>query len=355
MTSYGQVLILKERVLLMHSHLIQTPGKLYIAGEYAVVKGYHALILKTKVTLDVYIEPSDTCIIKSQQFSEDITFQPNEVHVHKTLWASALKSAYKYVLYHNKQIMSHTISIQSGLDSEQHKKLGLGSSGALTVGLIEAVLKFHDMSYTPLILYKLAVIAQHKVNSIASYGDIATASYKSAILYKKFKVYDEDFSEKKIHMPWDGLVITPFEVSDLPLLIINTGMQASSHALVSHAFKHMKKHIYTDLFKSLDTLTLSLYERIIAHEAFKKLIEDMHKIYLTFPEIVLDKIINAPVLDLMNLEALKPYPKKISGAGGGDNIILYVPRKKEVIEIIKALKGDQKVISQRIEGVKSYE
>lgn len=355
MTSYGQVLILKERVLLMHSHLIQTPGKLYIAGEYAVVKGYHALILKTKVTLDVYIEPSDTCVIKSQQFSEDITFQPSEVHLHKTLWASALKSAYKYVLYHNKQIMSHTISIQSGLDSEQHKKLGLGSSGALTVGLIEAVLKFHEMSYTPLILYKLAVIAQHKVNSIASYGDIATASYKSAILYKKFQVYDEDLSEKKIHMPWDGLVITPFEVSELPLLIINTGEQASSHALVSHAFKHMKKHMYTDLFKTLDTLTLSLYERIIAHEDFKKLIEEMHKIYMSFPEIVVNKIINAPVFDLMNKEALKPYPKKISGAGGGDNIIVYVSRKKEVMLIKEALKGNQKLISQRIEGVKSYE
>ena len=355
MTSYGQVLILKERVLLMHSHLIQTPGKLYIAGEYAVVKGYHAVILKTKVTLDVYIEPSDTCIIKSQQFNEDITFQPNEVHLHKTLWASALKSAYRYVLYHNKQIMSHTISIQSGLDSEQHKKLGLGSSGALTVGLIEAVLKFHDMSYTPLILYKLAVIAQHKVNSIASYGDIATAAYKSAILYKKFTSYDDDLSEKKIHIPWDGLVITPFEINDLPLLIINTGVQASSHALVSHTFKHMKKHIYTNLFKSIDHLTLSLYERIIAHEDFKKIIDDMHKIYETFPEIVLNKILNEPVLNLLSLEALKPYPKKISGAGGGDNIIFYVARKKDVIHIKEALDDNQKIISQRIEGVKSYE
>lgn len=355
MTSYGQVLILKERVLLMHSHLIQTPGKLYIAGEYAVVKGYHAVILKTKVTLDVYIEPSDTCIIKSQQFNEDITFQPNEVHLHKTLWASALKSAYRYVLYHNKQIMSHTISIQSGLDSEQHKKLGLGSSGALTVGLIEAVLKFHDMSYTPLILYKLAVIAQHKVNSIASYGDIATAAYKSAILYKKFTSYDDDLSEKKIHIPWDGLVITPFEINDLPLLIINTGVQASSHALVSHTFKHMKKHMYTTLFKSLDALTLSLYERIIAHEDFKKIIDDMHKIYETFPEIVLNKILNEPVLNLLSLEALKPYPKKISGAGGGDNIIFYVARKKDVIHIKEALDDNQKIISQRIEGVKSYE
>lgn len=355
MIFYGQKSIVGERVLLMNSHLIQTPGKLYIAGEYAVVKGYHALILKTKVTLDVFIEPSDTYVIKSEQFSEDITFQPEDVHLKKTLWGSALKSAYTYVKFQNKQIKTHTISIRSGLDSEQHKKLGLGSSGALTVGLIEAVLKFHGITYTPLILYKLAVIAQHKVNAIASYGDIATASYKSAILYKKFTSYDEDLSDKKMHLPWDGLVITPFEVNDLPLLIINTGAQASSHALVSHTFKHMKKHMYTTLFKSLDTLTLSLYERIIAHEDFKKIIDDMHKIYETFPEIVLNKILNEPVLNLLSLEALKPYPKKISGAGGGDNMIFYVARKKDVIHIKEALNENQKIISQRIEGVKSYE
>lgn len=347
--------MIKVRVSQMNSYVIQTPGKLYLAGEYAVVKGYYALILKTKVTLDVCIEPSDVCVIRSHQFDQDIVFQKELLHKKKTLWASALMSAYRYVSFLNKEIYTHKITIQSGLDTQQHKKLGLGSSGALTVGLIEAVLKFHDVTYTPLVLYKLSVMAQHKVHAIASYGDIATAAFKSAMLYKKFSAYNEDLEEKALNTPWEGLVITPFEPNALPLLIVHTGAQASSHALVNHAFKHMKKHVYTPLFKELDFLTRTLYERMLAHEDFKKTIEDIHKVYQSFPLEVLNQMMNEPVMKVLQLEALKTFPKKISGAGGGDNIIVYVSKKKEAAMILEALLENQTHISTYIEGVKNHE
>ena len=59
----------------MDSITVKKPGKLYLAGEYAVVKGYHAIIMPSKWMLQVDISKQDFFSINSDQFKEQIIFK----------------------------------------------------------------------------------------------------------------------------------------------------------------------------------------------------------------------------------------------------------------------------------------
>ena len=59
----------------MKSVSIEKPGKLYLAGEYAVVKGYHAIILPSKWQLKVTISEQEHFSIMSDQFQSKVTYK----------------------------------------------------------------------------------------------------------------------------------------------------------------------------------------------------------------------------------------------------------------------------------------
>src|SRR5699024_4864391 len=63
-------------------------------------------------------------------------------------------------------------------------KLGLGSSGAVTVATVAAVLSARGVAATPGSVYRLAMLASVAVDPHGSGGDLAAASHGGWVLYR---------------------------------------------------------------------------------------------------------------------------------------------------------------------------
>jgi len=68
---------------------------------------------------------------------------------------------------------SFDLSVSSELEEDDGRKLGLGSSSAVTVATVRAVATFYGMAADDLTVYKLAMLASDAVQPIGSGGGIA--------------------------------------------------------------------------------------------------------------------------------------------------------------------------------------
>ncbi|MCK7487470.1 MAG: hypothetical protein MZU97_19650 [Bacillus subtilis] len=129
------------------------------------------------------------------------------------------------------------IAIASELDQDAKNKWGLGSSGALVVGMIGALMNHYGRSFTPHELYRLAVLAEIANVAFASFGDLAVSSFGSAIRYH---MPSRDWLIQQTHssirsllgVDWPELVIEPLHLPLLPIVVVHSNQPASSHALV---------------------------------------------------------------------------------------------------------------------------
>lgn len=134
----------------------KAPGKLYIAGEYAVLEQDCPAIL---VALDQYVvvsikpSSSDTGLIHSKQYSQDsihwvrrgskIVIDNRDNPFEYIL--SAISFTERYCLEQKVKMDVYDLFVNSDLDSADGKKYGLGSSAAVTVATVKAILRFYGV------------------------------------------------------------------------------------------------------------------------------------------------------------------------------------------------------------------
>jgi len=306
---------------------VNVHGKIFISGEYGVVHRTHAILAPTEHTMNFEIKNAEKTAIFSEKFND--TFYPNL----DSPMPKALKNAYlvamEYIKSQQIETKHFNLKIQSSLDLHD-KKLGLGSSAALSIGTLKSVLLFHEINLSPFNLYKLSVISNKKEMDFNSYGDVALAAFGQWILYRKF-----DFAWLKKHLnlpineliekPWEGLKIEPFIPKNNPFMIINTLKPAKSKLLVknfNHTVDEQAKRIF---FRETNDLTLNIYAGLKNGTLEEKTFLKSATLYANINNTYKLKLISNTMIDIYNL--LKPYVNgfKISGAGGGDNIIIYAP------------------------------
>ena len=78
------------------------------------------------------------------------------------------------------------LTIDSNLADDSGQKYGLGSSAAVLVSVVKVLNEFYDMQLSNLYIYKLAVIANMKLQSLSSCGDIAVSVYSGWLAYSTF-------------------------------------------------------------------------------------------------------------------------------------------------------------------------
>lgn len=132
------------------------------------------------------------------------------------------------------------LTIDSNLDDSNGHKYGLGSSAAVLVSVIKVLNEFYDMKLSNLYIYKLAVIANMKLQSLSSCGDIAVSVYSGWLAYSTFdhewvKHQIEDTTVEEVLIKnWPGLHIEPLQAPEnMEVLIGWTGSPASSPHFVS--------------------------------------------------------------------------------------------------------------------------
>ena len=172
----------------------KAPGKLFIAGEYAVVEpGHGAIVAAVSRYLTVTIDKATGVGTLTSTQNPDVVvewtregelFRAKGEHPYK-LVEEAILVAEQYVRECGTSTNTlYSLSITSELDDAKRGiKYGLGSSGAVVVATIQAVLDFYETPRTPLLVYKLSVLTNLRLSQRGSFGDIAASSYRGMVYY----------------------------------------------------------------------------------------------------------------------------------------------------------------------------
>ncbi len=206
---------------------IKVPGKLMIAGEYAVLStGYPAIVTAVNRYITIKISQCDNYKLNftstepmevtwSYDHNEDVTGLEGEEY---SFIKEAIHIACQFLKEMAVLITPFQLHIENGLnDFVSGKKYGLGSSAAIVVGVISAILAFfhQGMENDKLKLYKLSCIAHLKSQGNGSGADIAASVYGGWLCYYRYdfawlkgKLKDQNVSVVSLlQISWPGLCI----------------------------------------------------------------------------------------------------------------------------------------------------
>ena len=335
----------------------KAPGKLYIAGEYAVVEnGYPAIL----VALDQFV----TCSIE-ESAAEVGKIISRQYHNNALQWhrlgeqmvvdnrdnpfsyiLSAIKVTEEYARSFARELRIFDLHIDSQLDSDSGKKYGLGSSAAVTVATVKALCHFYNLPVTKDEIFKLAAIAHFEVQGNGSLGDVAASVYGGWIAYHSFDrqwlAQQRKYLDLRtlVDLPWPDLKIESLKApSNLQLLIGWTGKPASTSQLVDKIslFKARQQKEYRQFLED----SKHCIQRMV--EGFHNADLESIKNEIRYNRELLKQLgtnsgvhIETPVLNkLCQIAEDFGGAAKTSGAGGGDCGIVAIDRDSNFKQVLK--------------------
>lgn len=347
----------------MNDTIVSVPGKLYVAGEYGVVAAMsHAVVLPTKLCLTVVVSPSMTQSIESTQWKEPVEFAFTEDGLPESYqgpWAEAVRVVKRCLDDRKVAWKTCRIQITSELDQNNEKKWGLGSSGALTVALVEALLKHHDIIVDKITLFKLCVFAQLDHLEETSFGDVACSVFRTPLFYhmpsrEYLRKQGPDTDSQALLDAWPDLVLEPIQAAPLPLIVLNTGVPATTHKLVKHVLTYRNKRWFPKRMKTIEACVSMFVAawKSQDQEALWKAVK-RHHLALTKLGRKTGQILVTPVMkDLTKTFKKNLSTWKFSGAGAGDNVLLFPRTAEDAAFICTHLPQGITDLTDVIEGVK---
>ena len=320
-----------------------SPGKLYIAGEYAVVeRGHPAIIVAVDLFLKVSLEPShnggsikayDNRPIPFNRKDEKLVLDYRDSRLFYVI--NSMKIVESLAKEMGKDLKYYNLKVESDLESIEGKKYGLGSSAAVTVSTIKVLCEFYDIELSKEKIFKLASLVHLNVDSNGSCGDIAASVYGGWIAFKTFdkkwvKAQALDSSiEDMLEINWPFLDIKRLNPPiDLKLEIGWTGSPSSTTYLVDKVnnnkgdmnssykeFLKKSKDCVEDMIKGFEDGDILEIQRGIVRN--RNLLINMGE--------ELDIEIETPILSkLCDIANEHGGYAKSSGAGGGDcGIVIF--------------------------------
>ena len=162
---------------------VQTCGKLYLAGEYAVLTaGQPAIIKAIPIYMTGEIQTTSAYHLTSDMFDHSANLEPDPDYalIQETV---AVMNAYLQALGYQLQPFSLKIS---GKMEREGKKFGIGSSGSVVILTIKAMGALYELDLEPELLFKLASYVLLKCGDNGSMGDLACIAYEDLIYYRSF-------------------------------------------------------------------------------------------------------------------------------------------------------------------------
>ncbi|GGJ95994.1 phosphomevalonate kinase [Lentibacillus kapialis] len=347
---------------------VKVPGKLMVAGEFAVLEKHQKLVVMA-VNRFVYATLKESSENRLTLETFDLNemewqYEANTVHIKTSdrrvrFVEDAMAVVYTYLKEHNVTPAPFHLSIRSELDDASGTKYGLGSSAAVVTSVAAAILsKFLPETPSEKLIFKLAAIAHVKTQGSGSGADVAASSYGGFLQYASFQAdwlletyYETDSITGLVNKDWPYFHVQPIKLpNDLYMCIGWTGTPASTHDLVQG-------------ISSLKTTDHVLYEQFLA-DSEKAVNTFLDGINREDSSSVLDgtkqnRAALAAVGRHANIEVETPLLKvlcdlaetyggagKPSGAGGGDCGIAFMPSR---------LKAEQLAASWKRAGIKSLD
>lgn len=162
---------------------VKTCGKLYWAGEYAILEpGQLALIKAIPIYMKGEIAFSDSYRIYSDMFDFAVDLTPNPAY---SLIQETIDLMNDFLADRGKTLRPFSLEICGKMEREG-KKFGLGSSGSVVVLVIKALLALYDIAVDQELLFKLASAVLLKRGDNGSMGDLACIVAEDLVLYQSF-------------------------------------------------------------------------------------------------------------------------------------------------------------------------
>src|SRR5699024_1014986 len=147
---------------------VKVPGKLMVAGEFAVLEPYEPLLVMA-VDRFVYADLEDVSVgaLTLENFGlheMEWVFTDSELQVQSeddrvTFVAAAMESALLYVSERGISLSPFHLFIRSELDDGAGRKYGLGSSAAVSVAVVGIILEKYLGEMDPFLVFQLASIS----------------------------------------------------------------------------------------------------------------------------------------------------------------------------------------------------
>ncbi|MGF0039503.1 phosphomevalonate kinase [Peptoniphilaceae bacterium SGI.131] len=338
---------------------VKVPGKLYLSGEYAVVEpGNSAILIAVNKFIFVKLKKSDDRgSIKSysdlkliwSRVDKDIVVEQEDDRYSYIL--AAINITEKFLEEKGFELDYYDIEVKSSLESEDGLKYGLGSSAAVTVAIVKALLEYYKYDYTNLEVFKLASMASLEKNPKGSCGDIAGVAFTGMIFYRSFsrkdilKKMQENTVSELVCMEWENLEIKPIRLNPFFKFLIGwTRVPASSINLVKKARNNLSQDQkfykeFLDISNACVRGFISAYENS-DFEGIRNFIDRNRKILNDFAHRYNIPLERNKLKKLCDIAVEHGASSKTSGAGGGDCGIAIMKASDRTEELLNSWKRE---------------
>ena len=295
--------------------IVKTCGKLYWAGEYAILEpGQLALIKAIPIYMTAEIKASNVYRLYSDMFSYIVDLRPDSSYA---LIQETVALVEEYLTAQGVELQPFSLDIRGKMEREG-KKFGLGSSGSVVVLVIKAMLAFYERLADRELLFKLASAVLLKRGDNGSMGDIACIVSENLVLYQSFdREKVADWLEKEdlqavLARDWGFSIRSVEPALKFDFLVGWTKEVAVS----SHMVKQIKDNMNSSFLQASKETVANLVKALEVgqEETIIDLLEQASQLL----EGLSSDIYTPSLRQLKNASQDLKAVAKSSGAGGGD-------------------------------------
>lgn len=295
--------------------IVKTCGKLYWAGEYAILEpGQLALIKAIPIYMTAEIKASNDYRLYSDMFSYSVDLRPDSSYA---LIQETVALVEEYLTAQGVELQPFSLEIRGKMEREG-KKFGLGSSGSVVVLVIKAMLAFYERLAKRELLFKLASAVLLKRGDNGSMGDVACIASEDLVLYQSFdRKKVADWLEKEdlqavLARDWGFSIRSVEPALKFDFLVGWTKEVAVS----SHMVKQIKDNMNSSFLQASKETATSLVKALEVGQE-DKIIELLNHASLLLEGLSSD-IYTPSLRQLKDASRDLKAVAKSSGAGGGD-------------------------------------
>ena len=295
--------------------IVKTCGKLYWAGEYAILEpGQLALIKAIPIYMTADIKASNDYRLYSDMFSYSVDLRPDSSY---TLIQETVALVEEYLTAQGVELHPFSLEIRGKMEREG-KKFGLGSSGSVVVLVIKAMLAFYERLADRELLFKLASAVLLKRGDNGSMGDIACIVSEDLVLYQSFnretvaQWLERENLQTVLARDWGFSIRSVEPALKFDFLVGWTKEVAVSSHMVKQIKNNMNASFLQASKETVDSLVRALQEG--QEEKIMELLEQASQLL----ENLSSDIYTPSLRQLKDASRDLKAVAKSSGAGGGD-------------------------------------
>lgn len=304
----------------MRKITVSAPGKLMLFGEHSVVYNRPCLVTAVDSRMTIHMEDNQNSHLHITAPEVNITnyIRPiGQVDIDMPKGVRFIESVVKNMYQKFNLKNGINITTQNGFSS----KYGLGSSSAVSVCTAKAIDQMHQLNLSKKQIFEIAYKSVLDVQGVGSGYDVAAAIWGGTLYYKTA-----------------GAEITPLKVQNIPLVVVYSGNKADTPTLIRKVEQRLKKDPQK-INKIFDQIT-ELVEKAktdLEEQKWVQLGSIMNQ-----NQKLLEKLgVSTSMIDSICNNSMQSgaYGAKITGAGGGDCVIVLTGDKnKHVVEqsVVKA-------------------